>query len=251
MFFEIENFSVSNLSVGHLEWPAAKHKVKPRAYDALAFRLRGEGSFLFDDGNKIESKEGEVLFVPRNMGYEVDYSDGEIIVFSFHMEPLFHRAERILSSSFKMAELFSEAYRIWKEKSPGSQMAAVGKFYEILAVFAAENSIEKNEDTAFCRAISFIEENYGDPDLRLYEICKRVGMSESVLRRKFAKNFGMSPVAYLTRIRLCAAEQMLFTENKTVEEVALECGFSDVKYFARVVKKHRGCTPSALRGGYK
>jgi AraC-like DNA-binding protein len=33
----------------------------------------------------------------------------------------------------------------------------------------------------------------------------------------------------------------------TIEDAACESGFNDPKYFARVVKKHFGCTPRDLK----
>lgn len=43
---------------------------------------------------------------------------------------------------------------------------------------------------------------------------------------------------------------MLIESNRNVEEISRACGFTDVRYFRRLLKRHEGMTPLAFRRLY-
>jgi AraC-like DNA-binding protein len=58
---------------------------------------------------------------------------------------------------------------------------------------------------------------------------------------------GITPLEYMTKLRMKKAEQLLSAmRNKeySVAEVAQMCGYEDALYFSRVFKKTYGCSPS-------
>jgi len=71
-------------------------------------------------------------------------------------------------------------------------------------------------------------------------------MSDTYFRRLFLNRFNMTPNKYLTSKRLIYAEKLLSTGKYSVNEASEMSGFSDVKYFCRVVKKEYGVPPSKL-----
>jgi transcriptional regulator GlxA family with amidase domain len=48
---------------------------------------------------------------------------------------------------------------------------------------------------------------------------------------------------YVMRIRLNKAKGLLRNTNKSIEEVAFECGFSSANYFGLIFKKEIGLSP--------
>jgi len=67
------------------------------------------------------------------------------------------------------------------------------------------------------------------------------------LRKLFKKEVGVSPLEYLTELRMKSAETLLtamWTNEYSITEIAQMCGFADSLYFSRVFKKHFGCAPS-------
>lgn len=62
----------------------------------------------------------------------------------------------------------------------------------------------------------------------------------------FKKYYLKTPVEYITDLRLEYARNLI-SGNMPIEQAALGSGFSDPKYFARVVKKNFGCTPKDLK----
>lgn len=72
--------------------------------------------------------------------------------------------------------------------------------------------------------------------LPLKDIAKSAMLSEYHFHRCFRAFFGLTPHQYYGRIRMLKAQE-LFREGKQSKiEIAMNCGFSDVKYFAKVFR---------------
>ena len=69
------------------------------------------------------------------------------------------------------------------------------------------------------------------------------GISISLFRALFSKQFGMSPVQYRNRLRIDRAAVILSEGSCTVSEAAYACGFENIGYFCRCYKKFMEETP--------
>ena len=81
------------------------------------------------------------------------------------------------------------------------------------------------------------------------DLARRSNISEVYFRRVFKQMFGMSPVKYITQLRIEHAKTLLETYTFSVEKAAEMSGFSDVKYFGTVFKKQTGMLPSHFKRG--
>jgi AraC-like DNA-binding protein len=82
------------------------------------------------------------------------------------------------------------------------------------------------------------------------DIASFVGIDRTYLYKIFLKNRNISPKEYINQIRMNAAKNML-TEQYTVEETALSCGFHDSAAFCNAFKKQTGFTPRQFSAGIK
>lgn len=100
------------------------------------------------------------------------------------------------------------------------------------------------------RAIQqFIRDNLADPDLSPDKIANIFGISRRSLYTMFL-DAGNTPAAFMLSTRLVAAVAMFENHscrNRSVTEVALECGFADMSHFSRVFRQRFGVSPSAWR----
>ena len=71
-------------------------------------------------------------------------------------------------------------------------------------------------------------------------------ISPSSLRRAFISRLGVSPIQYLTELRMKRAVELLINSTLSIREISTECGYEDEKYFSRVFKKKYGYPPSAF-----
>lgn len=88
-------------------------------------------------------------------------------------------------------------------------------------------------------------------NVSLKRLAKHFKASEKYLIYIFKKKYGISPYAYLIKMRIRTAEQMLTDTNLTVKEIAAKLSFSDSNYFSNAFKKHTGMSPKNYRKAYK
>ncbi len=78
-------------------------------------------------------------------------------------------------------------------------------------------------------------------------IASQFNMSYSHLRRIFKEKTGMSIKAYMTRLKIETAKEMLQNGALSIKEIAGESGFRGEFYFMRVFKQVEGVTPTQYR----
>ena len=67
-------------------------------------------------------------------------------------------------------------------------------------------------------------------------------MSEATFFRHFRDEFGVTPLAYLTDLRMRRAQDLL-NRGRAVADVSVAVGFASVSHFIRVFRGHAGTTP--------
>lgn len=72
-------------------------------------------------------------------------------------------------------------------------------------------------------------------------------VSERQLRRLLARDTGLTPGQWLTRLRLDAALEQLRTSRRSITDVAYACGFRDPAHFSRRVRQWTGLSPRRWR----
>ncbi|MCB1909590.1 MAG: helix-turn-helix domain-containing protein [Rhodocyclaceae bacterium] len=78
-------------------------------------------------------------------------------------------------------------------------------------------------------------------------LASHVGVSQRHLRRLFAREFGVTPLAYRNGRRLQLARRLLTESAMPVGEVALAAGFGSLRTFNRSLARAYGQTPGELR----
>lgn len=79
------------------------------------------------------------------------------------------------------------------------------------------------------------------------KLAKELSMSISQLNKKLNAATGYPASSYILQIKIAQAKKILASQEKTISEVAVECGIYDVNYFARIFKKSTGVTPSQFQ----
>lgn len=70
------------------------------------------------------------------------------------------------------------------------------------------------------------------------------GLSLSRFSHLFKSTIGITPLEYLTKIRITKAKDYLLATNLSVSEIAEALGFSNQNYFCRIFKKNTGLSPT-------
>jgi transcriptional regulator GlxA family with amidase domain len=65
--------------------------------------------------------------------------------------------------------------------------------------------------------------------------------------RLFRQHTGQTPAAYVIATRLRFAREALVLTEKTIDQIAVECGFPNRHYFTRMFTRQQGCGPAEFR----
>lgn len=96
-----------------------------------------------------------------------------------------------------------------------------------------------------------LEANYTDPSFRAADAVNQIPLSDDYVRRQFRAIFHMSPITYLTQLRITEAKNLLVGTDLSITELCQRSGFSDSKYFARVFRQLTDSTPMEYRNQFK
>jgi YesN/AraC family two-component response regulator len=105
------------------------------------------------------------------------------------------------------------------------------------------------EDEFVKKIRKVIEDNITETSFSVEQLCKFVGMSHSQLHRKLEALSGFPPNKFIRIIRLNKAKGLLESTSDSIAAIAMECGYSDPAYFARVFKHEHQVTPHEWRSG--
>lgn len=121
-----------------------------------------------------------------------------------------------------------------------------GKFTGVQAQEGKIDDIEikSYNDQLMDRIVKAINENIGDSEFKVDQLCAVVGISRSQLHRKIKEIAGIPTADFIRNIRLNQAARLLREHKVSVSDVAYNTGFANQTHFSTVFKKYFGMSPS-------
>lgn len=98
------------------------------------------------------------------------------------------------------------------------------------------------------QAAEFIEQHYSRM-ISIDQLSEHVSLSKYHLIRRFSASTGLTPGAYLTRIRTEKAMELLRGTSLSIEAIAERIGYSSGSYFIKAFRSLTGLTPGEFRSG--
>jgi AraC family transcriptional regulator len=83
--------------------------------------------------------------------------------------------------------------------------------------------------------------------VQIEELAEQIPLSVSHFCRAFKETFGDTPHAYLIRLRLETAQQLMLSTAEPLSQIALASGFADQAHLSKQFRRVVGDTPSAWR----
>ena len=106
-----------------------------------------------------------------------------------------------------------------------------------------DNSRRSRMLEEFQELLDYIDGHYAE-DLTLESAASMMHFSPSHFSKTFKKLMGMNYVTYVSMVRIEQAIQKLGTNQHRMIDIALECGFTNIRSFNRVFKEITGHTPT-------
>jgi transcriptional regulator GlxA family with amidase domain len=80
---------------------------------------------------------------------------------------------------------------------------------------------------------------------------RRSGLSDRSFSRRFAKATGLTPIAYVQRLRVEDAKRRLERSTEPVDEIGWRVGYEDPAFFRRLFRRITGLSPAAYRKRFR
>ncbi len=216
----------------------------PRPHWGFLLVLEGQVDYTWQGGG-LTLTAGQLAFLPKGCCYDVhvrtDLGQTKSFILNFETPGQFAALPTCISRhGFLTADLF---FKIGDTFEKEQYFAAKGHFL-LLLQHLLEQKVRSN--TTFEQATRLLEQ-----ELSMEEIARRCNLSQSSLRRLFARQTGDSPVQYRTKLKLQKACRLLSTTDQTVQQIAEETGFYDEAYFCKVFMKQMGLSPVRYRNKHQ
>ena len=96
------------------------------------------------------------------------------------------------------------------------------------------------------RATAIVEDHIADSEFSVEQLAELLGMHRSNLTRRLSAATGLTPLAFIRRVRLLRARHLIEQGRMMVSEAAYAVGYNSPKLFTRQFKEEFGITPSEL-----
>lgn len=237
----------------------------------LFYVLDGEGTFHID-GRPHACQPGDLMVIPVGQRHHIqDDPAAPLALYGICVGQLVWQFESGLLdhlrggcspvSKLLAAQVRTDLRRLLFEQTrvrPGSQALIVGLTLQLLASVAQTNqrrtSTEDPQDgTEAARSRDAIQRYVAELPHRFLEATDLDDAAAAVRmsRRRFTQLFraatGSSWSAFLTRLRVEYACQLLAETSRSIIATAFECGFEDLSSFYRAFKRLKGLPPREWR----
>lgn len=149
---------------------------------------------------------------------------------------------------FEMQKLYKASVTTYAE----TIQLALKTFVSIVLLVADKNGVVRESGAKpevsekIEEVLKYIDENFCN-QISLDDVAKEFYISPYYLARQFKAETGYSVNQYIQQRRLGKAEQRLAFENTSIKEIAMDCGYTNLKYFYSVFKTKTGHTPNEFR----
>ena len=221
---------------------------RPRSSHGLFLLADYPATYDFLDGTYLHANPGDVLLLPKGARYICNFGapDGKVshpLLINFRLTdpegnevPLGDRVLRLCRDSGSLQPLFTAATQLYLSAAPAKLKA---KVYEVFgAIFPLA-------DTDEC-CLGYISRHYTDK-LSIPALAQKCAMSETAYRKRFRQLTGVSPVQYITGLKIEKACQMLRSGDISPGQISDFLNFYSLPYFYKIFKEHTGLTPHEYR----
>ena len=152
--------------------------------------------------------------------------------------------------------IIKEIYQEFWNKLPHAEKMMEAYLQQLMILLSREGnqnriSVDNNHDiyqelnTLRCEMLSTCDEPW-----TIDKLCSMLNVSKTQLYKYYHTFFNASPKEELIQARLQRVKYLLTNEAMSIQEAALESGFSNINHFNRLFHRECGCTPGEYRKRY-
>jgi AraC-like DNA-binding protein len=155
----------------------------------------------------------------------------------------------------RLVDAIKEFMTDYEEAAPGFKQLLDAGGLKITHLLIRQLFDINKSDTKFLfsmsitRALEYLNSHYGEK-ISVEDLARVANLSTSHFSRVFKEQTSMSPVEYIMMIRLDCAKRMLRANEKSLSEIALDCGFNSSSYFYQCFTREFNISPSDYRKNF-
>ena len=266
-------FSIHHTEVGGENANALYLHCHPEA--EFYYLEEGDVTFFVEE-QTFELHAGDAMFIPPNLVHHASKADGMpcsywALVFSLdwlsgylggegnlYVNTLLdHRQEAIMAiRAGANSEILERLKHIryyadrpiqeYELRLLGELMISIQEIYNVVSAKVRYNERTDAARLGVQKGIDYVMAHY-DESVTLDALVECSGYSESHFCHRFKSATGYTPFAYLNRVRVIKAAELLVTTNEKITSIASKCGFDNISYFNRVFRKQMHMSPGQYR----
>lgn len=224
-------------------------KGKQNDRKAWSIVLKYEGETIYRSGGKeYLSNSQNVIVLPKGSSYEwTCIKQGIAIFINFESDSA---SDKIFSfdigNNDKILKMFKDIDFKFTVKKDMYMVECIRDCYSLLLSLFKFSDFKYNptkKQQKLTPAVEYIAKNYSKniTNDTLASICK---VSTVYFRKMFRDVYGVSPIAYVHKIRIDKAKEMLRADYGNLTDIAISLGYGNIYEFSRDFKKHTGVPPS-------
>jgi len=217
--------------------------------------LGGEGKLLFNKHEEIPIIDNRIFLIPPNV-LHAEYCEQKTDMIwvgcrgtafkGIPTDKVHHATYSDLAARFmELWKLSSRNYGHIGTELDGRCLDVFGCFQRLLK----EGEMHPEHDIVE-KAVAYINEHFAD-ELDIAELAKKFNCSEGHFYRMFRKRIGMTPVSYISKVRIQTAVQWLVRSDLKISNIGALVGYRDQFYFSRMFRKIAGTGPKEYRDKMK
>lgn len=253
ILYDIEITKVNAVYTLYSEQNKARTRLNRPCW-AILLKYEGETIYTNKDKTYISNLEN-VVILPKGSSYEwkctkpgrcysIEFECNDFCdsIFSF---PIDNR-EKIL-------QLYKDIEYKLTLKRKSYKLEIFKNLYSLLLLILQSKQQKytpSKKQEKIAPAVEYILNNYNLP-MKNDDLAKLTGLSTIYFRKLFTEIFGLSPIAYVHKLRIKKAKEMLKSDYGSIEEIALTLGYANLYDFSRTFKKHIGIPPTTFACKHK
>lgn len=165
------------------------------------------------------------------------------------------RREELISSGASMTWHDLVLYLIARHAGAAAAQA-IARFFALqwhqdgLAPYIVFEGRRDHGDTAIQAAQDWISSHFSVAN-PIEEMFRRAGLTERTFKRRFTHATGVSPIAYVQRLRVEEAKRRLERTDASVDEISWQVGYEEPAFFRRLFKRMTGLAPGSYRRRFR
>ncbi len=202
---------------------------------------------------------GQCFYLPPNIPhqYEAIQSPWETYWIMYNgtaLDLIYHQLNFGIFGIFALDDfsLYEKIYALFHTDAPNKILTSGALIYSL--ILHQKNSLQS---TLTSKAISPIDklqpviqymQQHLHQDISLTELADTISVTPYYLCKLFKLAFGLTPIKYLTRLRIQRGKELLLTRpSYPISQIAEDVGYRDTSYFSHVFKQSERLSPTAFR----